>query len=126
MPALTPEAVHAVLEDAFNRSDLDAYTEAYEPLATLVVPPEGRIVSGRAEIRAATAPVFAGRVRLRSRVLRTVDGGGLALTHARWELTGTAADGAALTLTGRGTIVSRRRPDGTWGILLDDPMSPEG
>jgi uncharacterized protein (TIGR02246 family) len=126
MPALTPDAVHAVLEDAFNRSDLDAYTEAYEPLATLVVPPEGRVVSGRAQIRAATAPVFAGRPRLRSRVLRTVDGGGLALTHARWELTGTDADGAPMTMTGRGTIVSRRRADGTWGILLDDPMSPEG
>ena len=101
MPALTPEAVHAVLEDAFNRSDLDAYTEAYEPLATLVVPPEGRVVSGRAQIR-------------------------LALTHARWELTGTDADGTPMTMTGRGTIVSQRRPDGTWGILLDDPMSPEG
>jgi ketosteroid isomerase-like protein len=126
MPALTPEAVHAVLEDAFNRSDLDAYTEAYEPLATLVVPPEGRVVSGRAQIRAATAPVFAGQVRLRSRVLKTVDGGGLALTHARWELTGTDADGTPMIMTGRGTIVSQRRPDGTWGILLDDPMSPEG
>jgi ketosteroid isomerase-like protein len=125
MPALTPEAVHAVLEDAFNRSDLDAYIEAYEPLATLVVPPDGRIVSGWARIGAATAPVFAGQVRLRSRVLKTVDGGGLALTHARWELTGTDADGAAMTMAGRGTIVSQRRPDGTWGILLDDPMTPE-
>jgi ketosteroid isomerase-like protein len=125
MPARTPEDVHAVLEDAFNRADLDAYTAAYEPDATLVVPPEGRIVSGRADIRVATAPVFATRPRMRSRVLRKLEAGELAVTQARWELAGTGTDGNPMTLTGRGTIVSRRRPDGTWGILIDDPMSPE-
>jgi ketosteroid isomerase-like protein len=27
-------------------------------------------------------------------------------------------------VTGRGTMVSRRQPDGTWRIVLDNPMSP--
>jgi uncharacterized protein (TIGR02246 family) len=125
MPAGTPQAVHAALEDAFRRSDLDAFAEAYEEDATLVVPPEGRIVHGRQEIRAATAPMLASSARLTSRVVKTVEADGLALTHARWELTGTDADGMRTELRGRGTIVSRRRPDGTWGILLDDPLSPE-
>ena len=48
----------------------------------------------------------------------------VALTHARWELVGTAADGSLTRLAGRGTIVSRRRPDGTWGVVLDDTLSP--
>ena len=117
--------MHAVLEDTFNRADLDGYTAAYEPDATLVVPPEGTIASGRDAIRVATAPVFATRPRMRSRVLHALEAGELAVTHARWELTGTGPDGNPITLTGRGTIVSRRRPDGTWGILIDDPMSPE-
>jgi hypothetical protein len=47
---------------------------------------------------------------------------GLALARARWELVGTASDGSPVHLTGNGTIVSRRRPDGTWGVVLDDPL----
>jgi ketosteroid isomerase-like protein len=31
---------------------------------------------------------------------------------------------APVRLTGRGTMVSRRQPDGSWGIVLDDPLSP--
>jgi len=27
-------------------------------------------------------------------------------------------------LTGRGSIVSRRQPDGSWRIVLDNPLTP--
>jgi ketosteroid isomerase-like protein len=57
-------------------------------------------------------------------VHRLLQTDGLALTHARWELVGAAADGRPMRLSGHGTIVSRRRPDGTWGIVLDNPLSP--
>ena len=40
---------------------------------------------------------------------------GVALTHARWR-TG--------SISGRGSIVSRRQPDGTWLIVLDDTLTP--
>lgn len=43
---------------------------------------------------------------------------------AAWELAARATDGSLLHMSGRGTMVSRRRPDGTWGIVLDDPQSP--
>jgi ketosteroid isomerase-like protein len=39
-------------------------------------------------------------------------------------MSATAPDGAPIEMTGRGTIVSRRKPDGTWRIVLDNPMSP--
>jgi ketosteroid isomerase-like protein len=61
---------------------------------------------------------------MRSVVVETLETDGLALTYASWELDGTGPDGGAVRLSGRGTIVSRRRPDGTWGIVLDNPMSP--
>src|SRR6266545_1280973 len=63
-PAYTPEALHAILEDAFIRGDLDAFVGAYDDDATLVVPPDGRCVRGRAGIRAATAPLFALQPRM--------------------------------------------------------------
>jgi ketosteroid isomerase-like protein len=122
--AHTPEEVHAVLEDAVNRGDIEAFLAAHEEDAAVVVPPEGRQARGLDEIRAATGPVFALRPRLTSTVLMTLRNGGLALTHARWELVGTAADGASVRMTGNGSVVSRRRPDGTWGIVFDNPLRP--
>jgi ketosteroid isomerase-like protein len=122
-PARTPEAIHAVLADAFGRGDLDALVDLYDDDAALVVPTDGRVVRGRTDIRAATAPLLAASPRLTSVVERKLESGGLALTHARWELDGTAADGSLIRLSGRGTIVSRRRPDGTWGVVLDDPTA---
>jgi uncharacterized protein (TIGR02246 family) len=124
-PAHTPEQLHAVVEEAFNRGDLDACVGVYEDDATLVVPPDGRVARGRDDIRTATAPLFALAPRMTMTVVKKLEGDGLALTHGRWELAGTATDGSLLHLSGRGTMVSRRRPDGTWGIVLDDPMSAD-
>jgi len=123
-PARSPQAVHAVLEDAFNRADVDAFMAAHEEDAAVVVPPDGRQAHGLYEIRAAIEPVFALRPRLTSTVRMTLQNGDLALTHARWELVATGADGQRERLTGNGTVVSRRRPDGTWGIVFDNPLSP--
>ena len=124
-PARTPEDLHVLIEDAFNRGDLDACLDVYEDDATLVVPPDGRVVHGRDDIRAATAPLFALKPRMTMTVRKKLEGDGLALTHGRWELAANDTDGSPLHMTGRGTMVSRRHPDGTWGVVLDDPLSPE-
>jgi uncharacterized protein (TIGR02246 family) len=121
--AHTPEALHTILEDAFNSGDVDALVDAYEEDAVLVVP-KGPYVRGRDNIRAAKAPVLALGPHFTSVVQKVLQTDGLALTYARWELVGPASDHTAMRLSGRGTTVSRRRPDGTWGIVLDDPLSP--
>jgi uncharacterized protein (TIGR02246 family) len=122
-PARSPEALHAILEDAFNRGDLDAYTDAFEPGATLVMPPGGQVVRGHADIRAASTRIFALRPRATIRVRHKLEADDIALTRAEWHLAGTESDGARVELDGHGTIVSRRQPDGTWRIVLDNPMS---
>jgi uncharacterized protein (TIGR02246 family) len=124
MVAREPEDVHAALEAAFNSGDIDAYIALYEEDATLVTPPDGGVVRGRSEIRRASAPLFAVNPKLKSEVVGRVRGDELALTHARWVLEGTDPDNNRVELGGRGTIVSRRQPDGTWLIVLDNPMSP--
>jgi ketosteroid isomerase-like protein len=48
----------------------------------------------------------------------------MAMTHGRWRLAVTSPDGERREMSGRGTLISRRRPDGSWGIVLDDPLSP--
>jgi uncharacterized protein (TIGR02246 family) len=118
----TAQEVHAVLQDAVNHGDIDALMAIYEDDATLLVPPGGRSAHGRNEIRAMMAPVLAARPHMTSTVVKTLVGDGWAITHVRWELSGNG--GNDTTLAGRGTVVSRRRPDGTWGIVVDDPLSP--
>jgi ketosteroid isomerase-like protein len=116
--ARTAQEIHAVLQDAFNHGDIDAQVAIYEGDATLLVPPGGRSAHGHDEIRAMMTPVLAAGPHLTSTVDKVLVGDGWALTHARWELTGDG--GNDTTLTGRGTVVFRHRPDGTWGIVLDD------
>ena len=125
MTAQTPEETHALIEAAFNSGDLEAFVEAYEPDATLIVPPEGDRVSGRAEIRKAVEPTFALMPRAEIEVIRKLESDGLALTHARWAIDGTGPLGEAVEMNGSGSIVSRRQPDGRWLIVLDNPLSPE-
>jgi hypothetical protein len=59
MPARSPEEIHALLAAAVNAGDVDAFAELHEPDATVIVPPDGRRVSGRDAIRAAVRPVLA-------------------------------------------------------------------
>jgi uncharacterized protein (TIGR02246 family) len=120
--AHTPYDLSAILADAFNRGDVDALVDAYDEDATLVVAPIGRRVRGRDNIRAATAPLLARGPHLTSEVRRTLQTDGLALVHVRWELVDTADDGRPVRLSGHGTVVSRRRRDGTWGVVLDDRL----
>ena len=123
MYAGSPEEIHASLAAAFNARDLDAYVHLYEQDATMIVPPEGERVSGREAIRAAVEATFTLEPTLRIEVVEKLQVDGLALTHARWSLVGTGAD-ERVEMSGRGTLVSRRQPDGGWGIVLENTMSP--
>ena len=121
MPAQSPEEIHVLLAAAFNAGDLDAFGDLHEDDATVIVPPEGRPVSGRDAIRAAVAPILAAASEFRTEVAGKLEADGLALTRARWSLL--ATDGAERReMSGRGTIVSRRQDDGSWRIVIDDPM----
>lgn len=124
MAARTPEDVHGVLEDAFNRGDLDTFIGMFEPGAAAVDPQTGQVVHGHDEIRRVTEPIFTFRARMAIEVVGKVQGYGLALTFARWHVVGVDADGDPIDMTGRGTIVSRQQQDGTWRIALENPVSP--
>ncbi len=125
MSARTPEETHALLAAAFNAGDPDAFVQVYEEGAALIVPPDGQRVNGRDEIRRALEPTFALRPRAEIRVAQVLQSDGLALTRAEWTLVGTGAADEVVKLEGRGTIVSRRQEDGSWLIVLDDPIGAE-
>lgn len=121
--ARTPEETHAALEAAFNTGDLDAFLAIHEPGAATISPLTGEAVAGLEAMRSSLEPIFARRPRAEIEVLAKLQSDELALTLARWTLTMT--DGEPVELSGRGTIVSRRPPDGTWRIVLDIPRRPD-
>jgi uncharacterized protein (TIGR02246 family) len=120
----TPEATHALIAEAFNSGDLDAFVDVYEEAAVLLLPPDGERASGSDEIRRGTEALFALRPTAAIEVIEKVESDGLALTLAEWRLIGTGHDGDPVELSGHGTIVSRRQPDGSWRIVLDIPVRP--
>jgi len=121
MPARNPEELHALIAAALGEADADAFAALHEPAATIVVPPQGRRVTGRDAIRVAIAPVLALRPVMRIEVVDKIQTDGLALTYGHWTLTG-SGDGELIEMSGRGTMVSRRQSDGSWRIVLDNPL----
>ena len=77
---------------------------------------------GRDNIRAAIAPLLELAPQMTTVVVKKLEADGLALTHGRWCLVVTD-QGNRSELSGLGTMVSRRRPDRTWRIVLDDPLT---
>jgi uncharacterized protein (TIGR02246 family) len=122
MTARSPEEIHILLATALNAGDGDAFAALHEPAATVIVPPEGRRVTGRDAIRAAIEPLLALRLTMRIEIVDKIQTDGLALTHGHWTLAGSDG-GELIELSGRGTMVSRRQPDGSWRIALDNPLS---
>jgi uncharacterized protein (TIGR02246 family) len=115
-----PEAVIERFSQLLADGDLDAMVELYEPDATFV-PQPGERVTGRDEIRAALSTFLAVEPRMTGRIEKVLRAGDTALVANRWKLSGTAPDGSPVEMAATSADVLRRRADGSWGIVIDDP-----
>lgn len=125
MPAMTPEQIHRLFEDAFNDGDIDNLMLLYEPDAVLV-PQPGSVATGTEQVRAALQGYLAlnGRITLDTKLVLSV--GDLAYMSNTWSLNGTGPDGSPLTLGATTAEVARRQPDGTWLYLIDNAWGDQG
>ena len=103
-----------------GEGDLDGAVALYEPDAVFL-PDPATSVTGTEAIREALAGFFALQPTLTGDVQRVVEAGDTALVVNAWTLRGTLPDGTAVEQEGRSADILRRRPDGTWGLLVDDP-----
>jgi ketosteroid isomerase-like protein len=125
MPAMTPEQIHRLFEDAFNDGDIDNLMLLYEPDAVLV-PQPGSVATGTEQVRAALQGYLAlnGRITLDTKLVLPV--GDLAYMSNTWSLNGTGPDGSPLTLGATTAEVARRQPDGTWLYVIDNAWGDQG
>jgi uncharacterized protein (TIGR02246 family) len=115
-----PEATIERFSTLLAEADLDSLVDLYEPDATFA-PQPGEAVAGHEAIRAALAPFLALRPVMTGAVEKVLVAGDTALVANRWTLKGTQPDGTPVELGGLSADVLRRRPDGSWGIVIDDP-----
>ena len=120
MGAHSPAATVQRVSELLGEGALEPLVELYEPDAAFA-PEPGRAVTGTAAIRAALEPFVAMRPRMRGTVQKVLEAGDTALVTYRWQLEGTGPDGSPIRLDGTSSDVLRRRPDGSWGVLIDDP-----
>jgi uncharacterized protein (TIGR02246 family) len=117
---LRPEAVIERFSELLARRDLDAMVELYEPDATFA-PHPGESVTGRDAIRSALLGFLAVQPRMTGAIEKVLRAGDTALVANRWTLRGTAPDGSAVEMGATSADVLRRRADGSWAIVIDDP-----
>ena len=119
MIAHTPQQIHELFVDAFNRADLNGLAALYETNGVLVTQTDAAI--GHEAIREAYQRILSagGRMELQTRVVQAA-GDGPALLHAAWTL-----HRHETATSGISTEVVRRQADGSWLFVLDEPRTPE-
>ena len=124
MPAHTPLETIELIDEAFNRGDLEAVLSFYEDGATIVVEP-GRVVSGKAELRQVYEWIFANiKGSARQEKTHVMEAGDLALFTSKWTFDGTDLDGKSVSRQSYASVVLRRQRDGRWLIVLDNSWGP--
>ena len=75
----------------------------------------------RRDPQAALESFLAVKPRMEGTIEKVLEAGDTALVANRWRLSGTAPDGSPVQMAATSADVLRRRPDGSWGIVIDDP-----
>ncbi len=116
MPAQSPQQLNELVAEALSRGDLDAALALYEPGA--VLPNQaGELRTGTDAISQELAPFAAMKPDMKTRITKVIEAGNIAVVYNQWSMTTPAQ------MSGRAVEVSRRQPDGTWLLVIDDPFT---
>jgi uncharacterized protein (TIGR02246 family) len=123
MTSDSPEQAVKMVDEAFNRGDLEAVLDFYEPSAVVVMEP-GSVARGHVELRDFFTRVM--RAGSSARQLKTsiIEADGVALFLSRWTLDSPDAENTANNREFMATTILRRQADGRWKALIDNPIGP--
>jgi uncharacterized protein (TIGR02246 family) len=120
MPATEPAELHKLFEAAINDKDADALYALYEPDG-VAIHLDGSSRTGPSELRAMIDELLTTIDHLEGETRKVLVAGDTALMSAAWRARITTPEGESQA-TGTTAEVARRRPDGTWRWVVDDPM----
>jgi uncharacterized protein (TIGR02246 family) len=120
MPAHEPEEIHALFAEAISKRDLEGILSLYEENAILAQG-SGQYLRGRAAIREALGDFLALQPTFTVQATKVIRSNDVALLYSKWEITGTEANGSAVSFSVQPTLLARRQPDGLWKVVIDDP-----
>jgi uncharacterized protein (TIGR02246 family) len=124
MIARSPLEAVELLDEAFNRGDIEEVLSFYEEEATMVVEP-GRLARGKTELRRAYEWIF---VNLKGTATQektdVIEVGELALFTSRWNYSGTTPNGTVVARESYATVILRQSADGGWRIVVDNSWGP--
>lgn len=126
MRADTPEEIHRLWAEAYNRGDLEALLGLYEAESALVPQPGQAPVAGTGAIREALQSFLSqkGQLTIEIETAYAIRAGELALLSSRWRLNDRSRGGVTVT-THKSAEIVRRQPDGSWRYVLDHPFGAD-
>jgi ketosteroid isomerase-like protein len=130
MPAPTNEQQHPVevavevVDEAYNRGDLEVVLDFYEDNAVMVVDPSGTLARGKVELRRAFEQVMAAKGSAKQLKTRVIEADGIALFISHWTYSGADPSGTAFVWQLTATTVFRKQGDGRWRALIDNSFGP--
>ncbi|MGH9132832.1 MAG: YybH family protein [Ilumatobacteraceae bacterium] len=119
MAVQKPAQINAQFADGFNGRDVEALLDLYDPDGS-VVEPDGSVSVGTAAIRGHLERLVGLGGRMVSTNRSAVVVGDIALVTADWQIPGSEVVGE---LSGQSAEVLRRRSDGSWVYVIDQPLS---
>lgn len=117
--ASSPADVIRLFSEHVSSGNVEEIMGLYEPGATYVSASGQHLRSG--QIRENFQRLARLAPRMSGEMVSVVVTGDIALVRNRWEFCGQQPDGAAVRNGGISTVTLRRRGDGSWGVLIDDP-----
>ncbi|RFS84194.1 DUF4440 domain-containing protein [Actinomadura spongiicola] len=108
--------------EAMNAGDLDAALSCWDEHTVFQTGPGTAPARGMDRLRTAISEFLALKPHLTIEELHRVEADDIVLVALRWELSGTGPDGEPVEMSAIDSNVFRRRPDGTWRILIDNPF----
>lgn len=122
MTATRLERTVEMMDQAFNRGDLESVLSFYDDSAALVTEP-GKLARGKEELRMFFQQVMASRPSAQQLKTHIIEADGIALFLSRWTL---ASERSSQVSMKRfiATTVFRRQPSGEWKALIDNSLGP--